>query len=85
MHNFRSWKASNESQRIHRFEARSEPPFGTLPAMETKQPTATTHEHVTQQVHVLALRSGVPYEVEQKVCADCHRVLDETPVRRAAA
>ena len=53
--------------------------------METKQPTATKHEHVTQQVHVLALRSGVPYEVEQKVCADSHRVLDETPVRRAAA
>ena len=53
--------------------------------METKQQTSIEHEHVTQQVHVLALRSGVPYEVEQKVCADCHRILDETPVRRAAA
>jgi hypothetical protein len=52
--------------------------------MEQKQPTAI-HEHVAMQVHVLLQRGGVPYEVEQKVCAACFRVLDETPVRRAAA
>jgi len=52
--------------------------------MEQKQPT-TIHEHVAMHVHVLLQRAGVPYEVEQKVCADCARVLDETPVRRAAA
>ena len=44
-----------------------------------------THEHVATNVHVLRQRAGIPYEVEQKVCADCRRVLDETPVRRAAA
>jgi NMD protein affecting ribosome stability and mRNA decay len=52
--------------------------------MADKQPIKL-HQHVTQQVHVLRQRAGVPYEVEQKVCADCRRVLDETPVRRAAA
>ena len=52
--------------------------------MAEKQPIPI-HQHVALQVHVLLQRGGVPYEVEQKVCADCHRVLDETPLRRAAA
>jgi len=43
------------------------------------------HEHVTKRVHVLLTKAGVPYEVEQHVCADCARILDETPVKRAAA
>ena len=47
--------------------------------------TQPRHEHHAELVHVLLQRAGVPYEAEQKVCADCHRVLDETPVRRAAA
>ncbi|HEY3182484.1 MAG TPA: hypothetical protein VGJ77_06605 [Gaiellaceae bacterium] len=51
--------------------------------MENKQPIHI-HEHVAK-VHVLLQKAGVPYEVEQKVCADCARVLDETTVRRAAA
>ena len=45
----------------------------------------SSHEHHAELVHVLLQRAGVPYEVEQKVCADCHRVLDETPVKRTAA
>jgi NMD protein affecting ribosome stability and mRNA decay len=52
--------------------------------MSEKQPIQI-HEHVLTNVHVLLQRAGVPYEVEQKVCADCSRVLDEHPVRRAAA
>lgn len=56
----------------------------TLRAMEKKQPS-TVHEHVAKRVHVLLQKAGVPYEVEQKVCADCARVLGETTVRRAAA
>ena len=52
--------------------------------MEKKQPIHA-HEHVATHVHVLLQKAGVPYEVEQKVCADCARVLDETTVRRAAA
>jgi NMD protein affecting ribosome stability and mRNA decay len=43
------------------------------------------HEHVAKRVHVLLQRAGVPYEIERQVCADCSRVLDEKPVKRAAA
>ena len=52
--------------------------------MSSKQPTQI-HEHVAKRVHVLLQRAGVPYEIEQQVCADCARVLDEKPVKRAAA
>ena len=44
-----------------------------------------THRHKTVTTHVLRQRSGVPYEVERKVCASCRRVIDEKPLRRAAA
>jgi hypothetical protein len=43
------------------------------------------HEHVTKRVHVLLQRAGVPYEVERQVCTGCLVVLDEKPVKRAAA
>jgi len=52
--------------------------------MTTQHPTKI-HEHVVKRVHVVLLRSGVPYEIEQQVCADCARILDERPVKRAAA
>jgi NMD protein affecting ribosome stability and mRNA decay len=52
--------------------------------MNKRQPVKI-HEHVAKRVHVLLQRAGVPYEVEQQVCTDCSRVLDEKPVRRAAA
>ena len=51
----------------------------------SKQHEAKSHEHVAKRVHVLLQRAGVPYEIEQQVCADCRRILDEKPVRRAAA
>jgi NMD protein affecting ribosome stability and mRNA decay len=51
----------------------------------TAQHPVTVHEHVAMRVHVLLQRSGVPYEMEQQVCAACSRVLDEKPVKRAAA
>jgi hypothetical protein len=44
-----------------------------------------THEHVAKRVYVLIQRAGVPYEIEQQVCASCAQVLDEKPVKRAAA
>jgi NMD protein affecting ribosome stability and mRNA decay len=47
--------------------------------------TPQLHDHVAKRVHVLLQRAGVPYEVEQQVCTDCRRVLDEKPVKRAAA
>jgi hypothetical protein len=43
------------------------------------------HRHTARTTHLLARRSGVPYEVERKVCTACLRVLDERPLRRAAA
>lgn len=52
--------------------------------MSGQHPTKI-HEHVAKRVHVLLQRAGIPYEIEQQVCADCRRVLDEKPVKRAAA
>jgi NMD protein affecting ribosome stability and mRNA decay len=52
--------------------------------MSAQQPIQL-HEHVTKRVHVLLQRAGVPYEIEQQVCSDCSRILDEKPVKRAAA
>ena len=43
------------------------------------------HKHTAVTVHTLGQRSGVPYEVERTVCAECHRVLEERPLKRAAA
>jgi NMD protein affecting ribosome stability and mRNA decay len=43
------------------------------------------HKHRTVVTHAIRQRSGVPYEVERKVCTDCRRVLDERPLKRAAA
>jgi NMD protein affecting ribosome stability and mRNA decay len=53
--------------------------------MTTQQHPEQNHEHVTKRVHVLLLRAGIPYEIEQQVCADCARILEEKPVKRAAA
>jgi hypothetical protein len=43
------------------------------------------HRHTGVRRYVLLTRLGVPYEVERTVCSDCRRVLDERPVKRAAA
>ena len=43
------------------------------------------HRHKAVISHALRQHAGIPYEVEQRVCSDCHRVLDERTVRRAAA
>jgi hypothetical protein len=51
----------------------------------TAQHPVKVHEHVAKRVHVLLQRAGIPYEMEQQVCTFCSRVLDEKPVRRAAA
>jgi hypothetical protein len=52
--------------------------------MDTKHPPKV-HEHVAKRVHVVIQRAGIPYEIEQHVCSDCARVLDEKPVKRATA
>jgi len=51
----------------------------------SEQQAAPAHEHVAKRVHVLLQRGGVPYEIEQQVCTACARILDEKPVKRAAA
>ncbi|HWG55382.1 MAG TPA: hypothetical protein VNT58_02540 [Gaiellaceae bacterium] len=43
------------------------------------------HRHKTVLTHLLRQQAGIPYEVEQKVCSDCQRVLAERTLRRAAA
>ena len=34
---------------------------------------------------MLLQRFGVPFEVERVMCSDCRRVLEERPLKRAAA
>jgi hypothetical protein len=43
------------------------------------------HKHTTVVQHAIRQRSGVPYEIERRVCSSCREVLDEKPLRRAAA
>jgi hypothetical protein len=43
------------------------------------------HRHQPIVRHVIRQRDGVPYEVELVVCQACGRVLDERPLKRAAA
>jgi hypothetical protein len=43
------------------------------------------HTHRAVVAHSLRQQSGIPYEVEQKVCSDCRTVLDERTLRRAVA
>jgi NMD protein affecting ribosome stability and mRNA decay len=51
----------------------------------SKEQAIQLHRHVAKSVHVLSQRSGVPYEVEQQVCTACARILEEKPLKRAAA
>jgi len=57
----------------------------TLDVMNMRQSPPPLHEHVAKRVHLVQQRAGVPYEVEQQVCTACARILDEKPVKRAAA
>jgi hypothetical protein len=43
------------------------------------------HRHTSVQTYVLVQRLGVPYELERTVCSECRQVLDERPLKRAAA
>jgi hypothetical protein len=43
------------------------------------------HRHTGVRTYVLLQQLGVPYEVERTVCSECRRVLDERPLKRAAA
>ncbi len=56
-----------------------------MPMKTSPQSPAARHRHRSVTLHVLAQRQGIPYELEQKVCSSCSRILDERPLKRAAA
>ena len=89
MCNFLFHRASESLPGVCRFftltvYAGADLPITLRDEMIMRHPTKV-HEHVAKRVHVLMQRAGVPYEIEQQVCADCSRVLDEKPVKRATA
>jgi NMD protein affecting ribosome stability and mRNA decay len=43
------------------------------------------HRHRAVVTHAVRQHAGIPYEIEQRVCSECRRVLDERPLRRTAA
>ena len=49
------------------------------------QKRRSLHRHRPVTMHVLDQRSGVPYELERRVCSECSRVLDERLLKRAVA
>jgi hypothetical protein len=53
--------------------------------MTIKPLTDNEHQHTVAVVHVVLQKAGIPYEIEQQICTACLRVLDERPVKRAAA
>lgn len=53
--------------------------------MASKLRPLSGHKHTPVLTHAIRQRAGVPYELEQKVCSACGRVIDERPLRRAAA
>jgi hypothetical protein len=58
----------------------------TVETMDTDiQKRRSLHRHRPVTMHVLETRSGVPYELERRVCSECSRVLDERLLKRAAA
>jgi RNase P subunit RPR2 len=50
-----------------------------------ERPQTREHRHTSMTMHAIRQRSGVPYEIARTVCPECKRVLDEKPLRRAAA
>ena len=43
------------------------------------------HVHKPVVMHAVRQQAGGPYEIEQRVCSHCRRLLDERQLRRAAA
>jgi NMD protein affecting ribosome stability and mRNA decay len=72
-------------QDFHPFEPPDDRPSPYIESNVSANRPVKVHEHVAKRVHVLLQRAGVPYEMEQQVCTACSRVLDEKPVKRAAA
>jgi hypothetical protein len=43
------------------------------------------HRHARVTTVTVGQRSGIPYELERTTCSVCRQVLEERPLRRAAA
>jgi hypothetical protein len=52
---------------------------------DTEMALKQIHKHTAVTTVAIRQRSGVPYQVERKVCASCRTLLEEKPVKRAAA
>jgi hypothetical protein len=68
----------------HNFETASTDVRASLREMSQMSPVKS-HRHTEVTTHVLRQKAGVPFEVERKVCSSCRQVLNEKPLRRAAA
>jgi hypothetical protein len=77
-HNFVTLLSVVSSERIATLNSRT---MSQLSFLNRKRP----HAHTAVRTYVLSQRLGVPYEVERLVCAECHQVLEERPLKRAAA
>jgi hypothetical protein len=53
--------------------------------MGVQETRRESHKHTSVTLRAIRQRSGVPYEIERKVCSACQRVLDEKPLKRALA
>jgi len=43
------------------------------------------HVHNAVVTHTVRQHAGIPYEIEQRICSGCRRLLDERQLRRATA
>lgn len=53
--------------------------------MRNPIPLRAPHRHTKVTTYALGQRKGIPYEVERVQCTQCKRLLQERPLRRAAA
>ena len=53
--------------------------------MRNPIPFRAPHRHTKVTTYALRQREGIPYEVERVRCTQCKRLLEERPLRRAAA
>lgn len=72
-------------QDFHPLEAHDDRCASYIESEMSAQHPVKVHEHVAKRVHVLLQRAGIPYEIEQQVCTSCAQIIDERPVKRAAA
>jgi NMD protein affecting ribosome stability and mRNA decay len=75
---------TNIQRNRHKLETGTAEARANLKEM-SQMTAAKSHRHAEVTTHVLRQRAGVPYEVVRTVCSSCQRVLDERPLRRAAA